>query len=222
MFFAGAIGLAAVGAGCGESPMAPTVTSSPVMAAPTAAAGLTLRQVVPSAGPTIGGDYVRVFADGFQPGATVTIGGTTVPVIRTTGTYIEVRTLAHAEGPADVELMNPDGDSSTLGAAYTFSSAFSIEASPGAVAPGGSLTVTWHAPSGRGCNGGGDWIAIYRVGSPDDTGAANGHSDLWYDHVCGAPSGSWTIKAPDEAADYEFRFMIGGTSIARSNPVAVG
>ena len=223
---AGMIGFAALAVGCGDSPSSPTPVPAPVTPAPAAPAGLTLRSMAPSAGPTVGSDFVRVFGQGFQDGATVTIDGVSVPVTRTNGTsapngtFIEFRTLAHAEGTVDVVVTNPDGQSKTLAQSYTFA-VFSVEASPGAVAPRGALTVSWHAPSGRGCSGGGDWIAIYRIGDSDETGAANGHSDLWYDHVCGATSGSWTVNAPSEPGAYEFRFMAGAGSVARSKPVRV-
>ena len=81
--------------------------------------------------------------------------------------------------------------------------------------------MSWVAPSGQGCNGGGDWVAIYRVGDPDITGATNGHSDLWFDHLCGATSGTRTLSAPAQPGQYEFRYMVGATAVARSNPVTV-
>jgi hypothetical protein len=98
---------------------------------------------------------------------------------------------------------------------------FSVTASPSLVTSGGQLTMSWIAPSGQGCNGGGDWVAIFRVGDPDFTGAANGHSDLWYTHLCGATSGTSTLNAPSQPGQYEFRYMSGDTSVARSNPVTV-
>jgi hypothetical protein len=97
----------------------------------------------------------------------------------------------------------------------------SLTASPSLVTSGSQLTLNWVGPSGRGCNGGGDWIAIYRVGDPDISGAANGHSDLWFTHVCGATSGTATLSAPSQPGDYEFRFMVGDTAVARSNPVTI-
>lgn len=98
----------------------------------------------------------------------------------------------------------------------------SLTASPSRVGTGDQITITWLAPAGRGCVGGGDWIAIYKVGDPDKTGAANGHSDLWYDHVCGAVTGTWTLSAPLQPGNYEFRYMVGDTAVARSNAVTVG
>src|SRR5512147_1368649 len=58
-----------------------------------------------------------------------------------------------------------------------------LTASPSVVTSGDQLTMTWVAPSGRGCVGGGDWVALYKVGDPDSTGSSNGHSDLWFLHV---------------------------------------
>ena len=81
--------------------------------------------------------------------------------------------------------------------------------------------MSWVAPSGRGCIGGGDWVALFGLGDPDDTGAANGHSDLWFEHLCGATSGTSTLSAPPQPGEYEFRYMVGDTSVARSNPVTV-
>ena len=83
------------------------------------------------------------------------------------------------------------------------------------------MKMSWVMPNGRGCNGGGDWVAIYKIGDPDITGAKNGHSDLWYDHLCGAASGTLPLSAPAEPGQYEFRFMVGATSVARSNPVTI-
>jgi hypothetical protein len=103
-------------------------------------------------------------------------------------TFIGI-TPAHAPGIVDVVVANPNGDSVTVRAAYTFTEdKFSVTASPNVVARGDQLTVSWTAPEGRGGLSGGDWIALFRVGDPDNTGAANGHSDLWYAHLRGAPS----------------------------------
>ena len=64
-------------------------------------------------------------------------------------------------------------------------------------------------------------FAIFRIDDPDVSGAANGHSDLWFTHLCGATSGTSTLVAPREPGQYEFRYMVGDTGIARSGPVAV-
>jgi hypothetical protein len=97
----------------------------------------------------------------------------------------------------------------------------SLMASPSVVTSGDRLTLNWVAPTGRGCSGGGDWVALYKVDDPDQTGAANGHSDLWFQHLCGGTSGSSTLTAPAEPGQYEFRYMAGDAAVARSNPVTV-
>jgi hypothetical protein len=219
------LGLAGMSLGCSDSPSPSSPTPAPalVTTAPPVTPAFTLRSLAPSVGPASGSDSIRLSGEGFHSGAMVLFDSVVATVTRVTTTTIDVLTLAHAEGPVEVVVMNPDGQAGTLKAAYTFvsSSAFSVIGSPNLVAPGAELAVSWVAPSGRGCSGGGDWIAIYRVGDPDQTGAANGHSDLWYDHVCGGTSGTWKLKAPADPGEYEFRFMFGASSIARSNPIAV-
>lgn len=133
---------------------------------------------------------------------------------------IVVRTPAHAIGPVDLIVKNPDGQTAALQAGYTYA-LFSVAASPNVVAPEGEVSITFSAPHGRDCAGGGDWIAIYPVGAPDATGAANGHSDLWYEHLCGATSGTLTAKAPRQPGQYEVRYMTDTFSVARSDRVDV-
>jgi IPT/TIG domain-containing protein len=211
--------LAGMSLGCSDatSPIMPTTPTAPTASTPV---GPTLLSVSPSSGPTIGGDYIRVSGSGFQSGVSVTLDGVATRVTRVTATFIDARTLAHAAGTVDIVVTNPDGQAGGLKAAYSFD-VFSVTGGPNLVAPGAELTVSWVAPSGRGCNGGGDWIAIYRVGTTDEISATNGHSDIWYDHVCGATSGTWKLKAPDQPGQYEFRFMVGDFSVARSNPITV-
>lgn len=211
--------VACMSLGCSDSSMS---SPTPVLAAASVTpAGITVSAVSPSSGPTVGGDFIRVTGSSFQSGAVVLLDGIAARITTLTTTTIDVRTQAHAEGPVDVAVMDPNGQTSTLKGAYTFA-VFSVVGSPTQVASGDELTVSWVAPSGRGCNGGGDWIAMYRVGDPDQTGAANGHSDLWFDHVCGATSGTWRLKAPLQPGVYEFRFMVGDFSVARSTPISVG
>jgi hypothetical protein len=216
----GVLGIAGLSLGCGDSPSSPTQTVTPPAPSP-APVVLTVASMSPSSGPTMGGDYIRINGNRFQSGATVRLDGVVMPITSLTSTVIKGTTPPHALGTVDVVVMNPDGDTATLKGAYTYASSFAVAASPSVAAAGGDLTVSFDAPSGRDCSGGGDWIAIYKVGSPDDTGAANGHSDLWYEHLCGATSGRFTLHAPDQPGTYEFRYMVGGTSVARSNPVTI-
>ena len=215
---------AAIGLACGESPSSPTPTppsptSSP--SAPPAVQVLTVRSVSPSAGPMVGADPIRVSGTGFQPGAAVLVDGIPAQVQNVTGgATILAKTPPHSIGTVDIVVRNQDGQTVRLEGGYTYG-VFTVTAGKTVVTAGTELSVSFLTPGGRGCNGGGDWIAIYKVGAPDATGAANGHSDLWYEHLCGATSGGFTLKAPNEAAMYEFRYMVDDFSVARSNPVEV-
>src|SRR5688572_26565636 len=158
------LGVLGMSTGCGSSPTAP----APVAGLETAAAS------EPSTSPTRGltGETVQVFGQGFLPGATVTFDGIVAGIIRFTSTSITVAAPFHSPGAVDVVVTNPDGHQVTLTGAFTYEFV-SLTASPSVVGTGAHIAVTWIAPSGRGCHGGGDWIAIYRVGDPDITGAAN-------------------------------------------------
>jgi hypothetical protein len=88
-----------------------------------------------------------------------------------------------------------------------------LTASPSTVAPGGTLTVSWAAPSGGHAT---DWIGLYGV---DDPNTSYG----WWSYTNGATSGSFTLSAPSQAGQYEFRYLLqnGFTDAAQSNAVTV-
>jgi hypothetical protein len=207
--------------GCDNRHSPLTSPSGPTPSTPPPAA-LTVATVSPTVGPTEIASEIRVTGTGFLNGATLMLGGAAARVIGVTSTAITAMTTAHAAGSVDVVVTNPGGPSVTLAGAYTFEVlSASLSASPSLVASGDELTVEWVGPRGRDCRGGGDWIAMYKVGDPDNSGAANGHSDLWFVHVCAATSGTSRLRAPNQAGDYEFRFMVGDGAVARSNPVTV-
>jgi hypothetical protein len=94
--------------GCnGKTPVAPSPIAS-------------LTSIAPSTGPVTGAQRVTVVGKGFQPGATVTIGGTAVDVEVTGDISISATTIAHPEGRVDVIVTNPDGTTSNLRAAYQY------------------------------------------------------------------------------------------------------
>src|SRR5687768_6570030 len=88
-----------------------------------------------------------------------------------------------------------------------------LSASPTAVNPGANVTVDFTAPPGRPAV---DWIGLYRLGD-------NNRQYLWYRYVNGATSGSFTLPAPMEPSQYEFRYLAnnGWIDIARSNSFSV-
>jgi hypothetical protein len=76
-------------------------------------------------GPDTGGTQVTIFGTNFQPGAVVLFG--TAPsgfsalnCVEDGGTTISCSTPAHLAGPADVTVVNVDGQHSSAPAAYTF------------------------------------------------------------------------------------------------------
>lgn len=92
-------------------------------------------------------------------------------------------------------------------------SSFTLTATPSQVAPGGQLTVSWTAPSGRPAN---DWIVLCKEGNAST-------SYVWSQSTQGATSGSVAMTAPAQTGRYEFRYLLQGgyTDIVRSNIVPV-
>jgi subtilisin family serine protease len=93
-------------------------------------------------------------------------------------------------------------------------STFALIPSPDAVSPRDPLTIEWTAPAGRPAT---DSIALFRVGDP------NTAPRLWSSYTDGATSGSFTLTAPDDPGQYEFRYLLndGFTDAVRSTPVTV-
>ncbi|MDQ3685793.1 MAG: hypothetical protein M3430_09355, partial [Acidobacteriota bacterium] len=90
---------------------------------------------------------------------------------------------------------------------------YTVTTPQSSVAPGGSLSVSWTAPAGRPAT---DWVGLFRIGTPN---TAFG----WWQYTNGAPSGTFTLAAPGEAGEYEFRYLLedGFTDAARSGAVTV-
>jgi len=222
-FVAAVAAICAFGCNGSSTNSAPAATTSPSPVVPPSQFALTVTSVSPSTGATVGAAEIRLTGTGFSQATTLTFGDAPAIVSsRSSSTTLVGITPAHAPGIVDLVVANPNGDRLTLPAAYTFTEdQFSVTVSPNIVAPGDRLTLSWNAPEGRGSLSGGDWIALFRVGDPDNTGATNGHSDLWYAHLRGAASGTLTLSAPIDRGEYEFRYMAGGTAVARSSAVTV-
>ena len=90
---------------------------------------------------------------------------------------------------------------------------YTVTASTNTVAPGGQLSVNWTASTGKPL----DWIGLFRVG---DWNGAHG----WSSYTDGATSGTFTLSAPSQAGQYEFRYLLndGVDDAARSGLVTVG
>ncbi|MBV9083937.1 MAG: hypothetical protein JOZ62_14765, partial [Acidobacteriaceae bacterium] len=87
-----------------------------------------------------------------------------------------------------------------------------VNASPGSVAAGDSITVNWSAPAGHSAD---DYVGLYAVGAPDD-------QYLTFQYTGDATTGTLNFTAPSDPGVYEFRyFAADGTRLARSNRVYV-
>jgi hypothetical protein len=104
-----------------------------------------LTGLAPGSGPLAGGSAVVITGAGFQAGLTVSFGGFSAAIVSVTATSLTVTTPAHAAGPVDVVVTNPDGQSTTAAVAFTYRPAPAVAsvAPPSGPARGGTtLTVT--------------------------------------------------------------------------------
>jgi hypothetical protein len=90
---------------------------------------------------------------------------------------------------------------------------YTVTASTNIVAPGGELSVSWTASAGKPL----DWIGLFKVG---DWNGAHG----WSSYTGGATAGTFTLSAPGQVGQYEFRYLLndGVDDAARSGLVTVG
>jgi YD repeat-containing protein len=99
------------------------------------------------------------------------------------------------------------------GSSLTVQGSYTLTATPSQVAPGGQLSVSWTAPSGRPST---DWIALYKVEDPNTSYGS-------WQYTQGATSGSFTVTTPSSANKYEFRYLLqnGYTVATYSNTVPI-
>ena len=123
-----------------------TLTDGFTYTAPAAAP--TITTVSPNSGPTAGGTSVTVNGTGFSLGTTVTFDG--IPAIAVGGspTTLDVTSPAHVAGPVTVVVTNPDGQSASLVAGFTYADAApaptiaSIDPATGPTIGGTNVTIT--------------------------------------------------------------------------------
>lgn len=109
----------------------------------------TVTAISPTAGPTTGGTSVTITGTNFISGATVSFGGTTVKTVTVTGsTSITCATPAHTAGTVDVVVANPDAQTGTLPAGFTYMSTnpaptvASVSPTSGPTTGGTAVTIT--------------------------------------------------------------------------------
>jgi hypothetical protein len=119
LLVAAALAIAGMSLGCGKShDECATSPAAPCRVPPPAP--LTVKSVLPNAGPTGGAAIVRIAGTGFQPGATVTLDNAATNVTVLSSTLILATVPTHPAGPVDVVVTNSGGESSRLPGAFTF------------------------------------------------------------------------------------------------------
>ncbi|MGH9382821.1 MAG: hypothetical protein ACRD2N_00795 [Vicinamibacterales bacterium] len=93
------------------------------------------------------------------------------------------------------------------------SGVYTVTPGTNVVGPGAELSVSW-TTSNAGHN---DWIALFKNGDPN-----TGHR-WWVGWTDGALSGTFTLSAPTQPGQYEFRYLLddGFDDGARSSVVTV-
>lgn len=138
-----ALGITSACGGDRGSPLSPTAlppVAAPTPLSPEAAVfsplSLGIVAVSPSSGPVGGRTTVTITGNNFAAGAVVLVGGLpALDVLVLTSTAITAVTPAHAEGVVDVIVTNPDGESTTLAGAYTYTTALQAAPMVAAVSP---------------------------------------------------------------------------------------
>ncbi|MBL8922160.1 MAG: IPT/TIG domain-containing protein [Myxococcaceae bacterium] len=102
--------------------------------------------LTPNTGPGAGGTTVRITGNGFQVGASVGFGASSSPVATVlNATEIDAVTPAGADGPVNLTIVNPDGQSTTLNNGFTFvapPTVAQVQPTSGSTAGGTLITIT--------------------------------------------------------------------------------
>jgi hypothetical protein len=92
------------------------------------------------------------------------------------------------------------------------SGVYTVTAGTNTVAPGAQLSVTWTAAIGYSE----DSVSLFRTGDPNT-------APRWSQSTAGTTSGAFTLSAPIQQGQYEFRYLLEDLSdAARSSVVTVG
>jgi hypothetical protein len=112
-----AAALAAGSFGC--SPTAPVAPGAPAAPLPVPNEPV-IKGIGPVAGKPAEPTGVRIWGDGFQPGATVTFGDSATPATVESDHYLFATAPPHPAGAIDIVVVNPDGRTSRLEKAFTY------------------------------------------------------------------------------------------------------
>ena len=205
--------------GAGTVPVSVTTpegTSAPVdytyNAAPVPAP--TVSGIAPDHGPIAGGTTVTITGSNFTPGATVTIGGTTVPAasVASNGNSLTFVAPAHAAGDVGVSVTTPSGSTDPDDLTYTYDAApipaptaTSLTPDEGPVGGGTSVTIT-----GTGFTAG-STVSVDGGAPISPTAVAGDGTSLTFTtpaHAVGAVSVTvTTASGTTDPADLEFTYV---------------
>jgi hypothetical protein len=171
-------------------------------------ARLSVTSVAPSSG--IIGKWLKVVGFGLVAGTKITFDGLQASIAGASGISLFALAPAHAAGPVDVVVTNPNGSSSTLAGGFTYQDV-TVTASAAVVTAGAPVTVSWVAPPGQ---SDGDWVGLFKAGET---------LERWFVYTGGLVSGTRTLTVPADPGQYEFRYLVddGYDVAARSGTVTV-
>ncbi len=107
--------------------------------------GVTITSLTPAVADVAGGTVIQISGSGFQNGASVTLGGLLAAVAFISSGELHATAPAHAAGPVDVVVTNPDGTSKTLVQGLTYGSPpriSNIEPNSGVSTGGTTVVIT--------------------------------------------------------------------------------
>src|SRR5207247_955069 len=179
----------------------------------------TVTSVTPNSGPIAGGSSVTVAGTGFQTGATVSFGGSALPVSTVTETSITGTTTAHAAGAVGVVVTNPDTQSGTCSGCFTYAgptpppSVTSVSPNNGPTSGGTAITIAGtDFQSGATATFGGSAVAVSTATSTAITGTTSAHA---------AGSVSVSVTNPDSqtgSCTNCFNYIAPGPAVASVTP----
>ncbi|HEV8471102.1 MAG TPA: IPT/TIG domain-containing protein, partial [Candidatus Limnocylindria bacterium] len=147
------------------------------------APGPTVSSVTPNSGPATGGTSVSVAGTGFQPGATVSFGGSALTVSTVTATSITGTTSAHAAALVNVVVTNPDSQSGTCAGCFTYigppppPTVTSVTPNSGSTSGGTAVTIGGTGfQAGTTASFGGSALTVSTVSSTAITGTTTAHA----------------------------------------------
>jgi subtilisin len=127
-----------VGEGAKSDELSGTATTPPPTPAPS------VTSVSPASGSTLGGTSVTISGSGFLSGASASMDGSALAgTIVVSATTITGTTGAHVAGPVDVVVTNPDTQTGTCAACYTYADTAPVISGVSASPNKTSAKITW-------------------------------------------------------------------------------